>query len=52
MYTTNFEIPESITINKNVIKFSNMKTIFEINAYMDMIEKLQIYDPSVLIGRK
>jgi hypothetical protein len=47
--TQNFKIPEYININERTIYFSDMKDITEINKYLDMIEKLQTYDPNIIM---
>lgn len=52
MQTTEFEIPKSITINKRLIRFVDMMTIQDVESYLNTIEKLQVYDPNVVFGKR
>lgn len=52
MQTTNFTIPERITVNGKTFHFDEMVTITRVNEYLDMIEKLQAYDSHVVFGKR
>jgi hypothetical protein len=46
--TIKFKIPEYAIINERLIQFSDMRTIQDIQSYMDVIERLHAYDANVI----
>jgi hypothetical protein len=49
---TNYTIPETVSINGKLTSFKNMKNIIEINAYLEVLERLQAYDPNMIISSR
>lgn len=52
MQTTDYKIPERIIVNGKIFRFEDIKNIKGVNQYLDMIEKLQIYDDNIIFGRR